>query len=151
MFDLSKAQGSDVQYLLHVANGGDGNQKTIEQYDTNQTKHLYKIKKGNCILGAIGIEDLGKGEARILHIAVEHQWRRRGIGSKLIKGVASLHGIVRFEAEISWDSAYFFRACGFKVWSLGSVDEENERETLKTIWFCMIANLLIARQPILFH
>lgn len=134
MFDLSKAQGSDVQYLLHVANGGDGNQKTIEQYETNQTKHLYKIKKGNCILGAIGIEDLGKGEARILHIAVEHQWRRRGIGSKLIKGVASLHGIVRFEAEISWDSAYFFRACGFKVWSLGSVDEENERETLKTIW-----------------
>ncbi|MBJ27838.1 MAG: hypothetical protein CL776_03440 [Chloroflexi bacterium] len=134
LFDLSKAQGSDVQYLLHVANGGDGNQKTIEQYETNQTKHLYKIKKGNCILGAIGIEDLGKGEARILHIAVEHQWRRRGIGSKLIKGVASLHGIVRFEAEISWDSAYFFRACGFKVWSLGSVDEENERETLKTIW-----------------
>ncbi len=134
MFDLSKAQGSDVQYLLHVANGGDGNQKTIEQYETSQTKHLYKIKKGNCILGAIGIEDLGKGEARILHIAVEHQWRRRGIGSKLIKGVASLHGIVRFEAEISWDSAYFFRACGFKVWSLGSVDEENERETLKTIW-----------------
>ncbi len=134
MFDLSKAQGSDVQYLLHVANGGDGNQKTIEQYETSQTKHLYKIKKGNCILGAIGIEDLGKGEARILHIAVEHQWRRRGIGSKLIKGVASLHGIVRFEAEISWDSAYFFRACGFKVWSLGSVDEENETETLKTIW-----------------
>tara|TARA_B100000029_G_scaffold498680_1_gene567835 strand:- start:1626 stop:2063 length:438 start_codon:yes stop_codon:yes gene_type:complete len=134
LFDLSKAQGSDVQYLLHVANGGDGNQKTIEQYETSQTKHLYKIKKGNCILGAIGIEDLGKGEARILHIAVEHQWRRRGIGSKLIKGVASLHGIVRFEAEISWDSAYFFRACGFKVWSLGSVDEENETETLKTIW-----------------
>ena len=134
MFDLSKAQSSDVQYLLHVANGGDGNQKTIEQYETNQSKHLYKIKKGNCILGAIGIEDLGKGEARILHIAVEHQWRRRGIGSKLIKGVAALHGIVRFEAEISWDSAYFFRACGFKVWSLGSVDEENDRETLKTIW-----------------
>ena len=134
MFDLSKAQGSDVQYLLHVANGGDGNQKTIEQYETNQTKHLYKIKKGNCILGAIGIEDLGKGEARILHIAVEHQWRRRGIGSKLIKGVASLHGIVRFEAEISWDSAYFFRACGFKVWSLGNVDEESETETLKTTW-----------------
>ena len=134
MFDLSKAQGSDVQYLLHVANGGDGNQKTIEQYKTNQTRHLYKIEKDNWILGAIGVEDLGNGEARILHIAVEDQWRRRGIGSKLIKGVASLLGIVRFEAEISWDSAYFFRACGFKVWSLGNVDEESETETLKTTW-----------------
>ena len=95
---------------------------------------LYKIEKDNWILGAIGVEDLGNGEARILHIAVEHQWRRRGIGSKLIKGVAALLGIVRFEAEISWDSAYFFRACGFKVWSLGNVDEESETETLKTTW-----------------
>ena len=136
MLDLIKATGSDVHHLLMMSisdNEGINLSQLVEFYETNSCNYLYKLQKDQLVLGVIGFQMLCVGEARILHIAVDPQCRKQGVGRSLIENAATLHQISRFEAEINWDSAYFFRACGFRVWSLGSNEEECEIEILKCV------------------
>ncbi|XEC94322.1 GNAT family N-acetyltransferase [Paenibacillus tarimensis] len=57
--------------------------------------------------------------AVILHVAVDHKYREKGIGRKLIDEIISLHDIRTIEAETDKDAVHFYRACGFSVRSLG--------------------------------
>ena len=139
MVDLMKTNGPEVRHLLLLCTPDSESsisQTTLEDYSDSPVHHLYKYQLSEQIVGVIGLRILGPGEGEILHVAVDTQYRKQGIGRALIQSAIHTLSLVRLEAEANWNSAYFFRSCGFRVWSLGLPEEENEsnEETLKCVW-----------------
>ena len=137
---LVPAQGAKLRELLLLAMpaASPGNaERLIEEYQTRSGRHLYAYELDGAVAGVIGLAEPAVGEAEIIHLAVDQTLRRRGIGRAMIDAVIERHALSRVEAEADWDSGYFYRACGFLVWSLGVGDEDgddNAGERLRCVW-----------------
>ena len=137
---LVPAKGSQVRSLLLLAMPGasPGNaERLIEDYQTRPGRHLYAYELDGAVAGVIGLAGSAPGEAEITHVAVEELMRRRGIGRAMIEAVIQRHALSRLEAETDWDAGYFYRACGFRVWSLGARGDDEgggEAERLRCVW-----------------
>jgi N-acetylglutamate synthase-like GNAT family acetyltransferase len=94
---------------------------------TSPRRHLYVWEEDDKPVGILGIERVGRDAALLLHIAVDQQERRRGIGMKLVKGVIEAEGLQALYSETDQNSVDFYRAAGFQVTSLGEKHPGIER------------------------
>ena len=136
---LVPAAGPDVRDLLLLAmfDASPGNaERLIENYQRRSGRHLYAYERDGAVVGVVGLLDIGTSDAEIGHIAVDELKRRRGVGRAMIEAVIERHGLSRLAAETDWDAGYFYRACGFRVWSLGvsESDDGGEVERLRCVW-----------------
>jgi ribosomal protein S18 acetylase RimI-like enzyme len=136
---LVPAEGPEVQGLLALAmfDPSPGNvERLIDEYRRRSARYLYAYRVDQAVVGVIGLAEPEIGDAEIIHIAVEEQAQRRGIGRAMIEGVIQRHGLSRLEAETDWGTGYFYRACGFRVWSIGTREYAGgeEVERLRCVW-----------------
>jgi N-acetylglutamate synthase-like GNAT family acetyltransferase len=94
---------------------------------TSPRRYLYVWEEDGKPVGILGIERVGRDTALLLHIAVDQQFRRRGIGAKLVKGVIEAEHLQAFYSETDQNSVDFYRAAGFAVTSLGEKHPGIER------------------------
>lgn len=88
---------------------------------------LFGYEREGVVVGCVGIEVTGHGEAALRHLAVAPEERLRGIGRSMIDGVSErllLHSVV---AETDGDAVGFYRRCGFTVESIGEANPGVER------------------------
>jgi len=57
----------------------------------------------------------GIAPMEILNLAVDEQFRRRGIGRKLVQSIDNRAGIVAEVGELNLDAQLFFRSLGFRA------------------------------------
>jgi ribosomal protein S18 acetylase RimI-like enzyme len=94
--------------------------KTYKEDPTRIVYAYYKESQDAEAAAIIGLKlNLEEKYSVILNIAVDHNLRGNGIGSKLIEEIISLHNIITIEAETDKDAVNFYRSCGFAVTSLG--------------------------------
>jgi ribosomal protein S18 acetylase RimI-like enzyme len=79
-----------------------------------QKKGLFRQKKG-IITGIIGIDITSPPHGWILHLAVHPDYRRQGIGRKLISQVMEQFNLESVALETDDDATEFYHACGFTV------------------------------------
>ena len=90
-------------------------ERVCSEYGSNGRMILLGVTHRSDVIGCIGIQLLGCGEARILHIAVLPDHRRRGIGRKMIEVSRAVFSLHKITAESDADAVGFFRACGFAI------------------------------------
>lgn len=88
--------------------------KAVVFYERN-TGTLYRYEEKACI----GIEIFGANKAKICHIAVAPQYRKKGIALQMIREVVRIHQLTYVEAETDKEAVEFYKKIGFKVKSLG--------------------------------
>lgn len=76
---------------------------------------LYKYEEKACI----GIEVIGATKARVCHIAVDSDYRQKGIALQMIKEVVRIYQLTYIEAETDDGAVEFYKRIGFQVKSLG--------------------------------
>lgn len=84
----------------------------------NSTELLGCFEKGG-VIGIIGIMRHSRKEAEIRHLAVQEQWRGKGIGRKMIEEISRSAVYDQITAETDHDAVGFYRKSGFAVKSLG--------------------------------
>ncbi len=135
---LVPADGASARHLLALAmaDPSPGHvERLLEQYAARADWRLYAHVRDADAVGCIGVALVEPGEAVVQHIAVALESRRRGVARSMIAEVTDRHRLDRLEAETDWASAYFFRACGFRVWSAGAADTEaGEVEQFRCVW-----------------
>jgi N-acetylglutamate synthase-like GNAT family acetyltransferase len=94
---------------------------------TSPRRRLYVWEEDGKPVGILGIERVGRDAALLLHIAVDQQFRRRGIGMLLVKGVIAEEGLQALYSETDQNSVDFYRAAGFQITSLGEKHPGIER------------------------
>ena len=129
MFLASDGSEPGLRYLLSLVEPT-GASPALELYRTASNHYLFAITGSDEeAIACIGVEVTGPGEALIRHVAVEMEHRRRGHGRALVEGAITRLDLRRLEADAEWPAAGFFRALGFRVWSLTVVDPaQGERE-----------------------
>ena len=129
MFSASDGFEPGLRYLLSLIDPS-GASLALERYRTASNHCLFAINGSDEeAIACIGVEVTGSGEGLIRHVAVALEHRRRGHGRALVEGAIAELDLRRLEAEAEWPVAGFFRALGFRVWSLTVVDPaEGERE-----------------------
>lgn len=90
-------------------------------------RKLYVWEEDGKPVGILGIERVGRDAALLLHIAVDQQSRRHGIGMHLVKGVIAEEQLQALYSETDQNSVDFYRAAGFQVTSLGEKHPGIER------------------------
>lgn len=72
-------------------------------------------QEGDEVLACAGAEQLGIGTIGIHSIAVEPEWRHRGLGRMLLDALAECLSAERLVAETDDDAVGFYGHCGFVV------------------------------------
>ncbi|ANC08393.1 MULTISPECIES: GNAT family N-acetyltransferase [Bacillus cereus group] len=96
--------------------------KAVLFYQRNKGT-LYKYEEKACI----GIEVIGATKARVCHIAVDSDYRQKGIALQMIKEVVRIYQLTYIEAETDDGAVEFYKRIGFQVKSLGEKYMEIER------------------------
>ena len=73
------------------------------------------------LVGSIGLELTGPGQATTRHIGVLEACRGRGIGRRLIEEASIQLELDQLQAETDEGAARFYQRCGFSVTSLGEL------------------------------
>ncbi|WP_232696107.1 GNAT family N-acetyltransferase [Brevibacillus daliensis] len=107
-----------VRELLLYATSFEKVDQAYRKYLVSPNQHLFGFKKGNSIVGCIGIELHGYNGV-IKHIAVSPEERGNGIGSKMITLICEKYSLTNISAETDKDAVEFYRKFGFKVTPLG--------------------------------
>ncbi|MDO4263956.1 MAG: GNAT family N-acetyltransferase [Deinococcus sp.] len=92
-------------------------EQTCQRY-AKESWALLGLEGGGKLLGLIGLAERGDGEATITHIAVAEAGQGRGTGRRLL-ALAAARGLGQLDAETDAAAVGFYRACGFRVRSLG--------------------------------
>ncbi len=90
-----------------------------ETYRSNPCWSAYALVDQGLVLAVVGAEIQAEDSVRIRHIAVAQEWRRRGLGRRLIEELRRHLGATELYAETDADAAPFYERCGFSVSSLG--------------------------------
>lgn len=97
------------------------------QYEADPTWQIRGAYRDGRLVGCLGLELLGQDRARIRHIAVVALHRREGIGREMIGEAQQRQGLAQLIAETDGEAVEFYRALGFTVRGLGSIDPAIER------------------------
>ena len=88
------------------------NQRAAEYMGSDET-HLFGAYDGGKIAGVIAVEARQGEAAEIKGIAVDSNFRKRGIGGALIRHVCETLRIAELVAETDEDAVGFYERCGF--------------------------------------
>jgi ribosomal protein S18 acetylase RimI-like enzyme len=80
---------------------------------------LLGLEESALLVGSIGLELSGPGQATIQHIGVVEAQRGQGVGRRLIERASVQLRLDTLQAETDAEAAQFYRRCGFIVTSLG--------------------------------
>lgn len=64
--------------------------ETMNQYETEQDRHVFLWKEKEGIIGLIGVLFVNKNQIEVHHISVNPSHRRQGFGKKMIKALTEL-------------------------------------------------------------
>jgi ribosomal protein S18 acetylase RimI-like enzyme len=78
-------------------------------------KKSFLSRKPGTVTGIIGIDITSPPHGWILHLAVHPDYRRQGIGRKLINQVMEEFNLETVALETDDDATDFYHACGFEV------------------------------------
>ncbi len=109
-----------MSYSLYFANEGKVD-RIFKDYNSKNDKNLFLSIHDHKIIGFIGFDRSGT----ILHIAVEPEFRCKGIAKQMIAALSKRFS--ELKAETDKDGIGFYKACGFKVESLGELYPGTER------------------------
>lgn len=79
---------------------------------------MYACKKDGIYVGIV-VFGTGNGTAEILDIAVKPEYRKHGIGRKLIDFIFTQFPIDNITAETDDEAVEFYKRCGFNVIGFG--------------------------------
>lgn len=82
-------------------------------------RRLYVWEEEGRPVGILGVERVGRDAALLLHIAVDPNERRHGIGKRLVEGVIDAERLSALYSETDQNSVDFYRAVGFEITPLG--------------------------------
>ena len=83
------------------------------EYMGNDSMRLFGAYDGGKIAGVIAVEARQTGPAEIKGIAVDSNFRKRGIGGALIRRVCETLCVAELTAETDDDAVGFYERCGF--------------------------------------
>lgn len=85
-----------------------------EAYTADKTISVYACNMEGVYTGIV-VWRTESGMAEILHIAVKSEWRRHGIGGKLIEYILNSSPVDTIMAETDQDALGFYKKCGFAI------------------------------------
>lgn len=89
-----------------------------EKYSADKNIFVYACKKDGIYVGIV-VFGTGNGTAEILDIAVKPEYRKHGIGRKLIDFIFTQFPIDNITAETDDEAVEFYKRCGFNVIGFG--------------------------------
>jgi ribosomal protein S18 acetylase RimI-like enzyme len=102
-------------------------EQIILGYRQNPEWPLLGLKKDGVLVGLIGLALGNIDSAVIQHIVVRRDYRRCGIGRRMIRAVIHRFSLREISAETDKDAVDFYRKCGFSIKSLGEKYPGTER------------------------
>jgi ribosomal protein S18 acetylase RimI-like enzyme len=97
-------------------------QRVIAEYDkyrNDPSRSLLGKTENQQLVGLIGVIHQAVDEVELKHIAIQSDYRRQGLGKKLIMAYMEQYPIRKMEAETDKDAVDFYRRIGFNITSLG--------------------------------
>ncbi len=94
-------------------------EQVLGGYIANDCTELLGCFENGRLAGIIGIMRHSKKAAEIRHLAVQEQWRGKGIGRKMVEELRRTAEYDTITAETDHDAVGFYRNSGFAVKSLG--------------------------------
>lgn len=91
-----------------------------EKYSADKRTNVYACKTGGIYVGIV-VFRTENSTAEILDIAVKPEYRKHGIGRKLIDFVLTQFPIDTITAETDGEAVEFYKRCGFTIASVGAV------------------------------
>lgn len=118
MIKIEKAEKPDLPFILEIENNSFSNPWSHNQLESVLGK-TYCVKDGNNILGFISIDPV-LDELHILHMAVHPNYRRKGIGKKMMEKALSFPGKKFFleVRESNLCAQALYKSFGFKTISI---------------------------------
>ncbi|MCU6711558.1 GNAT family N-acetyltransferase [Paenibacillus sp. J5C_2022] len=95
-------------------------------YKTSEDRSLHGIYSKDILVGIIGLIH-HPDEIEIKHIAIETEYRHKGIGQELVKAISELYPDLELIAETDKDAVDFYKKVGFTIISLGEKYPGTER------------------------
>jgi len=86
-----------------------------KEYMRNDAINIFGYYEDNRVIGIIVIKQNKNGIFEIKGIAVDSEFRKHGLGKKLIKYVCDKLSICTLLAETDDDAVGFYRRCGFET------------------------------------
>jgi len=117
-----------------------------DKYEADVNVSAFACIDGIIVVGVIVVMSQALASLEILSIAVEPDFRAKGIGSKLLSFVTKHLSCSHIYAETDADAVGFYRKCGFNNKSLG------EKYPGVIRYHCSLINILIfAITPLSFY
>lgn len=91
-----------------------------EKYSADKRTNVYACKTGGVYAGIVVLKT-ENGTAEILDIAVKPEYRKHGIGRKLINFIFNRFPVDTIIAETDDEAIGFYKRCGFTITSVGEV------------------------------
>ena len=93
--------------------------RELDLYLTDDSRGLYGEVIHQRLAGLIGLVPSSEEAVELKHIAIKSQYRRHGLGTKLIYEYWQSYHPVKIIAETDQDAVGFYSKAGFEVHSLG--------------------------------
>ena len=93
--------------------------RMADQYESDAAISAFACEHNGMICGAIILKHTGGAAFEIMSIATHPDYRKQGVGAKLVAFAASTPGCTVIQAETDDDAVGFYRKCGFQIESLG--------------------------------
>lgn len=87
-------------------------------YKTSEDRSLHGIYLKDILVGIIGLIH-NPDEIEIKYIAIETEYRHRGIGQELVRAISKLYPDLELIAETNKDAVSFYKKVGFMITNLG--------------------------------
>ncbi|NWL86490.1 N-acetyltransferase [Paenibacillus sp. 79R4] len=93
--------------------------RELDRYLMDDSRGLYGAVIHQRLVGLIGIVPCSEEVVELKHIAINPQYRRHGLGTKLIYEYRQSYHPVKIIAETDRDAVGFYSKVGFEIHSLG--------------------------------
>ena len=91
-----------------------------EKYSADKNIFVYACKKDGIYVGIV-VFGTKNDTAEILDIAVKPEYRKNGIGKRLVEFILNQFPVDTITAETDKDAIGFYKKCGFTITSVGEV------------------------------
>ncbi|MBN8191767.1 GNAT family N-acetyltransferase [Bacillus sp. NTK074B] len=116
---VSRGIHPDIKTLLSYATSHENADGEYAAYQHVNRRKLFGSRKGESIIGCIGIECLDDGRCEIKHVAVMPDRRGEGVGRRMIDLILERYPFSSMVAETDLDAVLFYKKIGFEIESLG--------------------------------
>ena len=121
----SNCEFSDMLKYSHYSPTSEKLNKIVKKYTEDKSIHCFGSFYGDQMIGFIVVKYVDKFMYEIIDIAITPEYRKLGIGSKLIDYVIENFNITTLYAETDDDAVNFYKKYGFAINSINKIEEIN--------------------------